>query len=83
MKYRDSFYEHGCTKEVADYVIDYGLWYQLHDSTRDNEQVMYVGWDQYGDKLWEMGIELYPDGQDDWVFHARQATAYSKRQVGI
>jgi hypothetical protein len=83
MKYRKSFYGHGCTEKIADYVIDYGLWYQLHNSTRDNEQVMYIGWDQHGDRLWEIGIELYPEGQDDWAFPASDATAFSKRRVGL
>ena len=83
MKYRKSFYGHGCTEEIADHVIDYGLWYQLHDSKHGNEQVMYIGWDQRGDKLWEIGIELYPENKDDWAFHAQQATAYSRRKVGL
>ncbi len=81
MKYRRSFYTHGCTKEIVDYVINYGLWYQLHDSPRGNEQVMYVGWDCLGNKIWEIGIELYPDGEEDWAFHAQQATVYSRSKV--
>jgi len=40
MKHRQSFYDHGCTNEIADQVIDYGLWYQMHDGDRGNEQVM-------------------------------------------
>ena len=83
MRYRKSFYDHGCTQEIADHVIDYGLWYQLHDSSRGNEQVMYVGWDKYGGRLWEVGIELYPEGQEDWAFHAREATAHSKKEVAL
>ncbi|HEY9867862.1 MAG TPA: hypothetical protein V6D08_01535 [Candidatus Obscuribacterales bacterium] len=83
MKYRASFYEHGCTEDIADHVIDYGLWYQLHDSERGNEQVMYVGWDMQGEQLWEVGIELYPEGEEDWAFHAQPATAHSRRQVGL
>lgn len=78
MKYRKTFYKHGCAEEIADHVIDYGLWYQLHDSNSGNEQVMYVGWDKQGDKLWEIGIELYPEGKTDWAFHGREATAYSR-----
>jgi hypothetical protein len=83
MKYRKSFYNHGCNKEIADQVLNYGLWYQLHDSLRGNEQVMYVGWDSAGNKLWEIGIELYPEGEEDWAFHAQQATAHSKTKVGL
>lgn len=83
MKYRKSFYDHGCTEAIADHVIDYGLWYQLHDSERGNEQVIYVGWDTDGENLWEVGIELYPEGLDDWVFHAQEATAYAKKQVKL
>ena len=83
MKYRKSFYDHGCTEKISDHVIDYGLWYQLHDSERGNEQVMYVGWDDNGDKLWEVGIELYQEGQDDWAFHAQEATPYSRKQAGL
>lgn len=44
---------------------------------------MYVGWDQIGNKIWEVGIELYPEGKDDWAFHALQATAYSRKMVGL
>jgi hypothetical protein len=83
MKYRKSFYDHGCTKEIADHVIDYGLWYQLHDSPRNNEQVMYVGWDRLGNQLWEIGVELYPEGLEDWAFHGQQATFYSRRMVRL
>ena len=83
MKYRQSFYDHGCTDEIADQVIDYGLWYQMHESERGNEQVMYVGWDQNGDMLWEIGIELYPEGEEDWAFHAQEATPHSRKQVGL
>lgn len=83
MKYRKSFFDHGCTELIADHVIDYGLWYQLHDSERENEQVMYVGWSINGERLWEVGIELYPEDQDDWAFHAQEATAYSRNQVKL
>ncbi len=44
---------------------------------------MYLGWDKYGDKLWEIGIELYPEDKDDWAFHAREATAHSRKKVGL
>lgn len=74
---------HGCTEVIADHVIDYGLWYQLHDSENGNEQVMYVGWDQHGTNLWEIGVELYSLWQDDWAFHASPATAFSIKQVGL
>ena len=83
MKYRDSFFKHGCTEEIADYVIDFGLWYQIHDSERGNEQVMYVGWDPLGDGLWEIGIELCPEGEEDWAFHAQTARKQSLEQVGL
>ena len=74
MKYRDSFYKNGCTEEIADYVLDTDRWYELHQSTWGNDQVMYVGWDMVNGKLWEIGVELYPEGQDDWCFHADEAT---------
>lgn len=83
MKYRDSFYDHGCTPEIADDVLEYDLWYQLTDSPRGHEQVMYVGWDANGDQLWEIGIELYPEGEEDWAFHAQPATAFSKKRVRL
>ena len=83
MKYRASFYEHGCTEEIADYVIGCGRWYQIQNSPRQFEQVMYVGWDQYGDKLWEVALELYPEGEEDWVFHGDVATAFSIKQVRL
>jgi|GEM_PF-2838895 len=83
MRYRRSFYDHGCTEEIADHVIDYDLWFQLHDSERGHRQVMYVGWDKNGHQLWEVDIELYSEGQDDWAFHGYEATAYSRKQVGL
>lgn len=81
MRYRKTFYRHGCTEKIADQVIDYGVWYQLHDSERGNEQVMYIGWDNEGDKLWEIGIELFPNGQEDWAFHAQEATPLSIKRI--
>ena len=83
MKYRDSFYKHGCTETIADYVIDFGLWYELHDSDRGNNQVMYVGWDELGNQLWEIGIELCSENEDDWAFHAQLASKKSKDMVGL
>jgi hypothetical protein len=83
MKYRNSFYDHDCTEEIADHIIDSGLWYQLHDSSRGNEQVMYVGWDKHGERLWEIGIELHPENEEDWAFHAQDATAYSRNKVRL
>ncbi len=74
---------YGYTSEIANHVIDYGLWYQLHNSKQGNEQVMYVGWDRFGDKLWEIGIELCSGEKDDWAFHAQHATSYSRRQVRL
>lgn len=83
MKYRKSFYDHGCTEKIADHVLNYGLWYQLHDSEPGHEQVMYVGWDKDGGNLWEIGVELYPEGHDDWIFHGQEAGVYSRKQVGL
>jgi hypothetical protein len=83
MKYRKSFYEHGCTEEIAEYVLMFDLWYSLHASERHHEQVMYVGWDQQGKKLWEIAIELYPNGREDWAFHAKSATVRSIKEVGL
>lgn len=82
MKYRPSFYEHGCREEYVDQVMEYNRWYELHDSERHNPQVMYVGWDDSG-KLWEIGIEWYPEGQEDWAFHAQPATEFSKKKVKL
>ena len=82
MKYRDSFYDHSCTEEIADHVIDGGLWYELHESPRNNDQVMYVGFDAEG-TLWEIGIELFPNNEEDWAFHADKATAKSIEKVGL
>lgn len=83
MKYRKSFYDHGCADEIADFVINYDLWYQLHDSPAGNEQVMYVGWDKYGDKLWEVGVELFSENEEDWAFHAQAATRFTRRRLDI
>ncbi len=83
MKYRLSFYEHGCKEEYVDRVMDYDMWYPLHESERNNEQVMDVGWDREICTLWEIGIEWHPEGQEDWIFHAQPATVYSKKQVNL
>jgi len=83
MQYRDSFYNHDCTEEIADHVIVYGLWYQLHDSPNGNEQVMYVGWDKDGNHIWEIGVELNPEGHEDWAFHAQVATSFSRKKVRL
>lgn len=80
MKYRESFYKWGVTEEAADAAIDRELWYQLHDSERGNAQIMYVGFDKSG-TLIEVGVELYPGDQEDWLFHARQASRRSKRML--
>ena len=77
MRYRESFYKWGITEIAADRAMDYDLFYRLHDSERGNRQVMYVGFDNSG-TLIEVGVELYPDGQEDWAFHARKADKHSR-----
>jgi hypothetical protein len=39
---------------------------------------MYVGFTLSG-KLVEVGIEVYPEGEEDWVFHARTAGVKAKK----
>ena len=72
MKYRDSFYKWGVTEKEADHVIAYDVSYQIQDSERGNKQYMWVGFNSSGDLL-EVAIELYPEGEEDWAFHARKA----------
>lgn len=83
MKYRLSFYEHGCKEEYVDQVMEYDRWYALHESERHNPQVMFVGWDNSGNTLWEIGVEYFPEGEEDWAFHAQPATTFSKNQVKL
>ena len=82
MRFRSSFYEHGVTEQEAYEVMAYRLWVQICDSERGNEQVMYVGWNQTG-RLLETGVELYPEGEEDWASHARRASEFYRKQVGL
>jgi len=72
MRYRDSFYDWGISEREADQVIAQDVCYRIHDGERGNAQYMYVGYTLDG-RLIEVGIESYPEGEDDWMFHARKA----------
>ncbi len=39
---------------------------------------MYVGY-TLGGRLIEVAIEIYPEGEDDWMFHARKAGPVARR----
>lgn len=72
MRYRRSFYKWGITEREADHVIAQDVCYRMHDSKRGNQQYMFVGFTLAGDLI-EVGIEVYPEGEEDWAFHARKA----------
>lgn len=76
LRFRDSAFDHGITKEQIQNVLlvdrwDMTKWFKIHDDADGNSQDMVVGFDSEG-TLIEIGLTYIDD--DEVVFHAMDAT---------
>jgi hypothetical protein len=80
IRYADSAFRHGVTKEEIDFVYASALtkWYPNGRSDRGNERAMLVGFNSRGNLI-EIGLELLPgasfeDDDEEYFYHAMPAT---------